>query len=216
MSLIGQLPLAAIQISCRDIEGSRRFYRDLVGLRSIDLEGEEVLENSTSRRGGQKSKLVVQKGGGESDHEAHFDLGNIRLTLVASATSPPAPAKKPLEQPKRAATPLPVPSAQQQQHHRLVFVVENGIEVVVGELAKRGVKFSSKKPIVEDASGRAAWFPDPDGNVIYLWQPPSRESSSFKDQEAVVRHYELVSRALADLKDYDREAATEAVEEISE
>lgn len=38
MSLIGQLPLAAIEIPCKDIEGSRRFYKDVMGFREIEDE----------------------------------------------------------------------------------------------------------------------------------------------------------------------------------
>ncbi len=49
--------------------------------------------------------------------------------------------------------------------------------------------------------GKAAWFNDPDGRVIYLWQPPSRDSKNFKGVETLVRHYESVSRALADLRE---------------
>ncbi len=45
------------------------------------------------------------------------------------------------------------------------------------------------------------WFSDPDGNLIYVWQPPHRESKNFKNVEPIVKHYELVSRALADLRE---------------
>ncbi len=157
MSLIGQLPLAAIKLQCKDLEDSKRFYRDVLGLRPI----EEEEEND----------------GAES---AHFDVGNIRLTLTEGQHSK-AEAK-------------PASSGQ------LVFVVENAIDVVCADLSKRGVKFRSKK-IAEDASGKAAWFSDPDGNTIYLWQPPKRESKNFQEVEGIVRHYESVSRALADLRE---------------
>ena len=69
---------------------------------------------------------------------------------------------------------------------------------------KEGLKFKSRK-IYEDSSGKAVWFSDPDGNVIYVWQPPHRGSKNFKDVEAIVRHYELVSRALADLREGEEE-----------
>lgn len=46
-------------------------------------------------------------------------------------------------------------------------------------------------------------FADPDGNQLVLWQPPKRDSKNFKSVEPVVRHYELVSRALADLRAED-------------
>ncbi len=156
MSLIAQLPLAAIRFPSKDLETSRHFYEDMLGLASIE-EDEE----------GSKKSL-------------HFDLGNIRLSLVA--VSPSKGEKAP-------ATPT----------GQLVFVVENAIDKVHEDLLKRGVKFKSKK-ISEDSSGKSVSFADPDGNVIVLWQPPRRDTKNFKTVEGVVRHYELVSRALADLR----------------
>ncbi len=161
MSLIGQLPLAAIRLQCKDIEDSKRFYRDVVGLRSIVEEDED-------------------------DGIAHFDVGNIRLTLKQN---PP-----PKDDGQKPAT-----------SGQLIFLVENAIDQVCADLQKRGVKFRSKK-ISEDSSGKTAWFNDPDGNIIYLWQPPKRESKSFKDVESVVKHYESISRALADLREVEDEA----------
>ena len=161
MSLIGQLPLAAVRLQCKDIEDSRRFYKEVIGLKSINEEE-------------------------ENDGIAHFDVGNIRLTL------------KEMPQAKGDAQ-KSITSGQ------LVFVVENAIDQVCADLQKRGVKFRSKK-ISEDSSGKTAWFNDPDGNVIYLWQPPRRESKSFKDVEAVVKHYESISRALADLREVEEQA----------
>jgi predicted enzyme related to lactoylglutathione lyase len=153
MSLIGQLPLAAIRISCKKIEESKRFYGEVLGLREIEPEGE--------------------------DDGIHFDVGNIRLTLAeAKGEAKTAPTSQ------------------------LIFLVENAIDVVCSDLTKRGVKFRSKK-IVSDSAGKAAWFSDPDGNVIYLWQPPKRESKDFHEVEGIVRHYESVSRALADLREED-------------
>lgn len=157
MSLIGQLPLAAIRFPSKDIEASKRFYKDIIGLKSIEEEEK-------------KSK------------NAHFDLGNIRLTL-----SQLSPAKGVKDQ---------APPGQ------LLFVVENSLETVHADLAKRGVKFKSKK-ITEDVSGKSISFTDPDGNLLILWQPPKRDSKNFKSVEPVVRHYELVSRALADLRAED-------------
>jgi len=167
MSLIGQLPLAAIELSCKDIDGSKRFYKDVVGLRLIE---DEFGSNSHKE---------------ESSKNVHFDLGNIRLTLSQMESSKAGDGGK---------TSAPVSS------RHFVFVVENAIDAVYADLTKRGVKFKSRK-IYEDSSGKAVWFSDPDGNVIYVWQPPHRESKNFKDFEAIVRHYELVSRALADLRE---------------
>lgn len=155
MSLIGQLPLAAVRFPSKDIEASRRFYKDIVGLKPIEEEEEK------------KSKSV------------HFDLGNIRLTLTQSTPSKAEKAEAPTGQ--------------------LIFVVENSLDAVHSDLGKRGVKFKSKK-IAEDSSGKSISFSDPDGNVIILWQPPKRDTKNFKSVESVVRHYELVSRAIADLR----------------
>jgi len=174
MSLIGQLPLAAIELSCKDIEGSKNFYKNVVGLRPID-------------------DYTSEGGHHDEPRNVHFDLGNIRLTLSAVSQSKGGDGARSLSQGAIATG---------NQH--FVFVVENAIDAVYADLSKRGVKFKSRK-IYEDSSGKAVWFSDPDGNVIYLWQPPHRGSKNFKDVEAIVRHYELVSRALADLREGDEE-----------
>ena len=159
MSLISQLPLAAIRLSCKNVETSKHFYKDLVGLNQIEYDEDD---------GSSKS--------------AHFDLGNIRLTLV-----PGSPAK--------GETKTVVGG-------QFVFVVESSIDTVHSDLVKRGVKFRSKK-ISEDSTGKSISFADPDGNIIYLWQPPRRDTKNFKSVEGVIRHYELVSRALADLREIE-------------
>jgi catechol 2,3-dioxygenase-like lactoylglutathione lyase family enzyme len=170
-SLIGQLPLAAVEISCKDIEGSRRFYKEVMGFREID-DGESA------------------PGSKEDDSKnIHFDLGNIRLTLSQLG--------KPVDDPKGSAS---LPGRQ------FVFVVENAIDAVYADLSKRGVKFKSRK-VYEDSSGKAVWFSDPDGNLIYLWQPPHRDSKNFKNVQSIVKHYELVSRALADLREDEAASA---------
>lgn len=156
MSLISQLPLAAIRIPCKNIEASKRFYEETVGLNLLDYDEDE------------------------STKSAHFDLGNVRLTL---APNPPVKGE-----------------AKSFAGGQLVFVVENSIDTVYSDLLKRGVKFRSKK-ISEDSTGKSISFADPDGNIIYLWQPPRRDTKNFKSVEGVVRHYELVSRALADLRE---------------
>lgn len=174
MSLIGQLPLAAIELFCRDLEGSKNFYKNIVGLRQID----------------DYASVAVRE---DEPRNVHFDLGNIRLTLT-SISHPKGGDGAKSEQ----------TSSLTNGSRHFVFVVENAIDAVYADLSKRGVKFKSRK-IYEDSSGKAAWFTDPDGNVIYVWQPPHRGSKSFKDVEAIVRHYELVSRALADLREGDDE-----------
>jgi catechol 2,3-dioxygenase-like lactoylglutathione lyase family enzyme len=169
MSLIGQLPLAAVEITCKDIEGSRRFYRDVMGFREI--------EDELPPSGGKKE---------DDSKDIHFDLGNIRLTLSQLASG------KNGDDAKSASGVL--------ANRHFVFVVENAIDAVYADLTKRGVKFKSRK-VYEDTSGKAVWFADPDGNLIYLWQPPHRDSKNFRNVESIVRHYELVSRALADLRE---------------
>jgi len=169
MSLVGQLPLAAIEISCKDLEGSRRFYKDIMGFKEIE---DEFTPSGARKEDGAK--------------DVHFDLGNIRLTLSQIVST------KSSEDVKNSSV---LPSSR-----HFVFVVENAIDAVYADLTKRGVKFKSRK-VYEDSSGKAVWFSDPDGNLIYLWQPPHRDSKNFKNVEPIVRHYELVSRALADLRE---------------
>lgn len=173
-SLIGQLPLAAIEIACKDVEGSKRFYKDVMGFREIEEE---------SPLGSNKE---------DDSKNIHFDLGNIRLTLSQFT---------PVKSTDEAKTVAAVPAGRQ-----FVFVVENAIDAVYADLSKRGVKFKSRK-VYEDSSGKAVWFSDPDGNLIYLWQPPHRESKNYKNVESIVKHYELVSRALADLREDEASGA---------
>ena len=161
-SLIGQLPLAAVWFYCKNVDQSKKFYRDVVGLKPIENE--------------------------KGEDGPHFDLGTVRLTLL----------------PRDDGTRQKNTNGQKPASQHLVFVVENSIEAVYQDLAKRGVKKSKK--ITEDSSGKTAWFNDPDGHVIYLWQPPKKESKNFKQVEMLVKHYESVSRALADLRQYDEEA----------
>jgi catechol 2,3-dioxygenase-like lactoylglutathione lyase family enzyme len=164
-SLIGQLPLAAIWFYCKDVNQTKRFYRDVVGLKPI--------EDETGESG------------------IHFDLGTIRLTLLPRTVDGIRQKNNDGEKSVDA------------QH--LVFLVESSIEAVHHDLVKRGVKMKSKK-IVEDETGKTVSFNDPDGHVIYLWQPPRKDSKNFKQVEILVKHYESVSRALADLRQYDEEA----------
>ncbi len=173
MSLIGQLPLAAIWFDCKNVEESKRFYKDLIGL-----------------------KLMEESNGGiekrSSDDAVHFDLGTIRLSLLPRATIPKGEKNGGSVQVKNGTS------------DHLVFVIENSIDAVQADLIKRGVKMKSKR-IVENSIGKTTWFNDPDGHVIYLWQPPNRESKSFGEVQRLVNHYESVSRAVADLRAMDDE-----------
>jgi glyoxylase I family protein len=160
MSLISQLPLAAISFHCKNLSDSKRFYKDVMGLRLIEEED------------------------GDSP-SIHFDVGNIRLTLL------------PKQEVKGEKSELRVPPSD-----HLVFLVESSIEAVQADLVKRGAKTRTRK-IVEDSIGKTVWFSDPDGHLIYLWQPPKRDSKNFKGVESLVKHYEFVTRALADLREED-------------
>ena len=42
------------------------------------------------------------------------------------------------------------------------------IEQAVGMLQQKGVKFQG--PIAQDNAGKVAYFEDPDGNLLYLWE----------------------------------------------
>jgi glyoxylase I family protein len=65
-SLIGQLPLAAIWLRCKDVEESKRFYSRVLGLKIIP-EASPV-EKSDGKKNGHTT--------------AHFDLGTVRLSLI--------------------------------------------------------------------------------------------------------------------------------------
>ena len=144
MSLIGQLPLAAIRFYCKNMKDSVAFYKEVIGLKQVETRDIK-------------------------DDNAYFDLGNILLALRPKTQS------------------RGVDSQKQTPPDNFVFLVENSIEVVQSELVKRGAKMKSKR-IVQDSNGKTAWFADPDGHVIYLWQPPRRDSKKFKEVEPVVGH----------------------------
>jgi predicted enzyme related to lactoylglutathione lyase len=130
-----------------------------------------------------------EKGANVQNGGVHFDLGTIRLSLI--------PKEDGIKNGKSLAVGKSIEASDQ-----LVFVVENSIDVVQADLIKRGVKMKSKR-VIEDSLGKAAWFSDPDGHTIYLWQPPRRESKNFQEVKKLVDHYESVTRALADLREID-------------
>jgi catechol 2,3-dioxygenase-like lactoylglutathione lyase family enzyme len=147
----------------------------------------------------------------EDENTPHFDLGTIRLTLL------PRDSDGGVQHHHQKSSSSNgggggVGEKQPVEAQHLVFLVESSIEAVYRDLIKRGVKMKSKK-IVEDETGKTVSFNDPDGHVIYLWQPPRRDSKNFKQVESLVKHYESVSRALADLRQYDDEAKREEEEE---
>jgi catechol 2,3-dioxygenase-like lactoylglutathione lyase family enzyme len=64
-------------------------------------------------------------------------------------------------------------------HHTLMAWIVDDIETTVGELATRGVRFEQYDypDLKTDARGiasiegdKAAWFKDPEGNTLALWQ----------------------------------------------
>lgn len=72
----------------------------------------------------------------------------------------------------------PTPTGQPPQHTLMVWIVDD-IETVVEELMAKGVIFEqyTSPEITTDAKGiariegdRAAWFKDPEGNILSLWQ----------------------------------------------
>jgi catechol 2,3-dioxygenase-like lactoylglutathione lyase family enzyme len=48
------------------------------------------------------------------------------------------------------------------------FEVEDNIEQTVRTLEQKGVKF--RGPVAQDMAGKFAWFEDPDGNGMYIYQ----------------------------------------------
>ena len=72
----------------------------------------------------------------------------------------------------------------------LVFYVKHGLEEKYEQLKKKGVKFI--EGIKDEPFGRTVRLRDPDGHDIYLWQPPSRSSSNFKNVSGIVQHYENI------------------------
>ncbi len=72
----------------------------------------------------------------------------------------------------------------------LVFYVKEGIEKKYEYLKKRGVSFIGG--IENEPYGATAQFKDPDGHVIFLWQPPPKNSENFKNVSGLVHHYENI------------------------
>jgi catechol 2,3-dioxygenase-like lactoylglutathione lyase family enzyme len=51
------------------------------------------------------------------------------------------------------------------------FTFSTPIEEAVSTLQQKGVRFQG--PIIQDNAGKAAYFEDPDGNTLYLWETAS-------------------------------------------
>lgn len=102
---------------------------------------------------------------------AHFDAGGIRLSLH-----------------------LPEGEHGPPRGSFLVFLIPNGIEAVHSELIRRGVRFEG--PLAEAPFGQVASFRDPDGHLLYIWQPPKPDDSRFPMVAPLVEHYQSVSARL--------------------
>lgn len=105
-----------------------------------------------------------------TNHYAHFDAGGIRLSIHRH------------DGPVRARGSF------------FVFIVKRNVDGVVRELKKRGVKFA--KPVKNYEFGRAAYFYDPDGHELWVWQLPRRGDTWYEDEKVLVSHYEKISRKL--------------------
>lgn len=51
------------------------------------------------------------------------------------------------------------------------FTFSTPIEEAVSTLKQKGVRFPG--PIIQDNAGKVAYFEDPDGNTLYLWETAS-------------------------------------------
>ncbi len=108
----------------------------------------------------------------EHGDKAHFDAGGIRLSLHPASQSDLPPLGS-----------------------FLVFLIQYDIERVYEELTQRGVRFEG--PLKEEEYGRDAWFRDPDGHQIFIWQPPSPEDPRYAMVAPLVSHYSsIVARLL--------------------
>ncbi|HEY7124658.1 MAG TPA: tetratricopeptide repeat protein [Ktedonobacterales bacterium] len=182
----------AIWLAVSDLERSRAFYRDVVGLRpAAPLAG-----------------------------AAQFELGSyVRLWLWPSQAGPLAALSTPTQSaeaapalPPNAGAPPKVAQRQAAPWGALVLAVPEGIEARCQELEARGVVFET--PLTGSPLGRMARFPDPDGHLLCLWEPnpattalarPPSDAATRQNQEMLT----LLGRAedAKTLGDYD-EAVT--------
>lgn len=102
---------------------------------------------------------------------AHFDAGGIRVSLHPSS---------PDNLPARGSF--------------LVFIIPSDIDRVYFELKERGAEF--KGPLREEEFGRAAFFHDPDGHELWIWQPPALGDKRNTMVAPLVDHYTSVAERL--------------------
>ncbi|SRR5712691_10110053 len=131
--------LGAVWLYSADVERAARFYEESVGLRPVGREGDV----------------------------AHFDCGNIRLSL----------------HPGTAAV-----------GGFLVFVVDDAAAEHTAMRA-RGVEFVSE-PHREEFGGLVAEFRDPDGHELYIWQLPDDSDPAWDDIRPLADHYGRLRAAL--------------------
>jgi predicted enzyme related to lactoylglutathione lyase len=135
--------LGAVWLYSSDVAGATAFYRDVLEL-----------------------PLVEE----ESDGVAHFDAGNVRLSI------------HPWERDGSPGV-----------GGFYVFVVED-VEAETERLRSSGVEIHGG--IRSEPFGRIAEFRDPDGHELYLWQLPSEGEPEFAHVEPLVRHYRRLARQL--------------------
>src|SRR5882757_9241700 len=63
------------------------------------------------------------------------------------------------------------------------FTFSTSIEEAVSMLQQKGVKFSVKfrGPVAQDTAGKIAYFEDPDGNLLYVWETAAWADHSSRD-----------------------------------
>jgi predicted enzyme related to lactoylglutathione lyase len=129
--------LGAIWLYSTDVARTAAFYRDVVGLRLVEEDTDE---------------------GGEV---AHFDAGNIRLSIHpwAGAGSPGGGAF-------------------------YVFIVDD-LETEADRLESRGVEVERTNELY----GRIAGFHDPDGHRLFLWQLPDEGSEAYERIRPLAEHH---------------------------
>ena len=107
----------------------------------------------------------------EHSGTAHFDAGGTRLSLH--------PADEDNLPPRGSF---------------LVFAIQANIDTVYADLERRGVRFNGQ--LEDKAFGRVASFCDPDGHMLFIWQPPPPNDSRYAIVAPLVHHYESLSRCI--------------------
>lgn len=128
--------LAAVWLYSADVERAARFYSETLGLRPL----------------------------GEPGHVAHFDAGNVRLSLH----------------------PRPDASSREPEGSFLVFIVDDA-DVGIEELRRRGVDVRGE--VQEEPFGRIVEFRDPDRHELYLFELPEESTRVYENVLPIIEHY---------------------------